>query len=196
MAMGQLEARSRSRRRKKNIQVALVAALCVSGFIVWSAMAPNTLQLLKHLEKSDRFLKYRIKSAAGRLVAKGQACWVSRDGKTYLEITEKGKAEFALERSKAGLLASKPRRWDGRWRIVAFDVPERMRRTRDVLRAVMRDVGFVRMQDSVWVYPYDCEDFIALLKARLRTGRSILYVIADQVEADKTLREHFGLAKS
>ena len=57
----------------------------------------------------------------------------------------------------------------------------------------MREIGFVRLQDSVWVYPYDCEDFIALLKAELKIGRDVLYAIVDTIEHDKNLRQHFNL---
>ncbi|KKW41875.1 MAG: hypothetical protein UY91_C0010G0002 [Parcubacteria group bacterium GW2011_GWB1_55_9] len=57
----------------------------------------------------------------------------------------------------------------------------------------MQEVGFVRMQDSVWVYPHDCEDFIALLKMELKIGKDVLYAIADTIEYDKPLRIHFAL---
>jgi len=45
----------------------------------------------------------------------------------------------------------------------------------------------------MWIYPYDCEDFLALLKTDFRMGRNVLYIIADRVEADKKLRQHFNL---
>lgn len=60
----------------------------------------------------------------------------------------------------------------------------------------MRDIGFVRLQDSVWVYPYDCEDFIALLKAELKVGKDVLYAIVDTIEFDKHIRRHFGLREA
>lgn len=77
--------------------------------------------------------------------------------------------------------------------MVVFDVPERQSRVRARLRAVMREIGFVRLQDSVWVYPYDCEDFITLLKAELKMGKNVLYAIVDTIEQDKNLRQQFDL---
>ena len=73
-----------------------------------------------------------------------------------------------------------------------FDVPERRRAVRDKLRTAMRSLGFVRLQDSAWVYPYDCEDLIALLKAELKIGFSALYLVVEHIENDKYLREEFG----
>ena len=50
-----------------------------------------------------------------------------------------------------------------------------------------------RLQDSVWVYPYDCEDIIGLLKTDIGVGKDLLYMIADEIENDRHLRENFGL---
>ncbi len=57
----------------------------------------------------------------------------------------------------------------------------------------MRELGFVRLQDSVWVFPYSCEEFLALLKAELKIGTSVLYMVVEEIENDKHLREHFNL---
>lgn len=60
----------------------------------------------------------------------------------------------------------------------------------------MSEYGFVRLQDSAWIYPYDCEDLIALAKANFRIGVNVLYMIVEKLEHDKYLREHFGLRGS
>jgi len=77
--------------------------------------------------------------------------------------------------------------------MIVFDIPERRRVIRNRLRMTMEELGFMRLQDSVWVFPYDCEDFIALLKADMRIGTAVLYVIVEEIENDSHLREHFGL---
>lgn len=45
------------------------------------------------------------------------------------------------------------RRWDGRWRLVLFDVPEAHNSTRDKLRRYLRSRGFGYLQNSVWITP-------------------------------------------
>ncbi len=190
--MGKLEVASQKRRKKQNVQHAVLAAVAVTGLLVLAAVAPNTLQLLKYLPKEKYNLAYRAKTATVRLVAKGYAVWVERDGKKYLRLTPAGRKAFEFEQAKVALKNQKMK-WDGRWRMIVFDVPERRSRIRVCLRAVMRDIGFVRLQDSVWVYPYDCEDFVALLKAELKIGKDVLYAIADTIEHDRNLRRHFNL---
>lgn len=191
--MGKLEEASRKRKRRRDIQHAVLATIAVTGFVAFAAVAGNAIQLLDHLPNEKYNLRYRAKTAAGRLVAKGYAEWVEREnGKKYLRLTPAGRKAFAFEQAKVTLKNQK-KKWDGRWRMVVFDVPERQSRIRARLRAVMREIGFVRLQDSVWVYPYDCEDFIALLKAELKMGKSVLYAIADTIEQDKNLRQQFNL---
>ncbi|MBI2025406.1 hypothetical protein HYT04_01300 [Candidatus Kaiserbacteria bacterium] len=190
--MGKLEEASRKRKKKRDIQSAVLAVVAVAGFIAFAATAGNAIQLLDYLPKEKYNLRYQMKSAAGRLVAKGYAVWIERDGKKFLRITPAGRKAFAFEQAKVALKNQK-KKWDGRWRMVVFDVPERRRRVRIRLCAVMREIGFVRLQDSVWVYPYDCEDFIALLKTELKIGKDVLYAIADTIEHDKAIRRHFAL---
>lgn len=190
--MGKLEETSRKRKKKKDIQNAVLAAIAVTGFMAFAAVAPNALKLLNYLPNEKYNLRYRTRTAAGRLVAKGYAKWIEKDGKKYLRITETGRKAFAFEQAKVSLKNQK-KKWDGRWRMVVFDVPERRRHIRTRLRGVMSEIGFVRLQDSVWVYPYDCEDFVALLKAELKIGKDVLYAIADTIEHDKSLRLHFKL---
>ncbi|MBU6323259.1 CRISPR-associated endonuclease Cas2 [Patescibacteria group bacterium] len=192
--MGKMEEGARKRRRKQNIQTAVLMATAGAGLLAWAAIAPKTLQLLKYVPGQDALLGYRARTAAGRLVTKGYAKWVKSNGMKFLRLTATGERAFALEKAKAAL-SIRPRKWDGRWRMVAFDVPERQRRVRAQLRSVMADIGFLRLQDSVWVYPYDCEDFVAMLKADLKIGRSVLYAIVDSLEGDAPLRAHFMLPK-
>jgi len=193
--MGKLEEASRKRKKKKDIQNAVLAAVAVTGLLAFAAVAPNALKLLDYLPNEKYNLKYRTKSAAGRLVAKKYAVWVERDGKKYLRLTSDGQKAVALEQAKVALKNQK-KKWDGRWRMVVFDVPERRRLIRTRLRGVMGEIGFVRLQDSVWVYPYDCEDFMALLKAELKIGKDVIYAIVDTIEHDKNLRRHFNLPEA
>jgi phenylacetic acid degradation operon negative regulatory protein len=55
------------------------------------------------------------------------------------------------------------RKWDGRWRLVLFDVPESCRRARDKLRMHLHNRGFGYLQNSVWITPDDAKAERALL---------------------------------
>jgi len=194
--MGTIEMIAQKKRVKAHIQQAILVAVALSGVVLIATIIPNLPAMLVRLPSIKRAqLRARYRTALGRLVALGYVSFEKLEGKSYARITDTGrqKLAFMLEKEKFGI--PKKRRWDRRWRAIVFDVPERRRKTRDRLRSIMREIGFVRLQDSVWVFPYDCEDFIALLKAELKIGFSVLYMVVEEIENDKHLREHFGLAR-
>lgn len=192
--MGILEKSAKRERRLGAFQKMLLTTAVLGGVVVIAATAPNAAQLLRFFpgyRKGAKF-NYQYKSALGRLAAKGCVVFVEEDGKRYARITEKGERTLQLETGKAATM--KKRKWDRRWRVVIFDIPEHRRRVRVNLRRFMEEYGFVRLQNSVWIYPYDCEDLIALVKADLRIGADVLYMIVERLERDAHLREHFLLA--
>lgn len=193
--MGVLEKRSRQRRALTTLQRALLAFVAISGLLLLAAVAPNTLKLLKHvpmLKKSRAWSDTR--TALSRLVKQGYVTFVEKDGKRYARITTSGKEVLAFEKQRALLQKCHKKRWDKHWRIVIFDIPEKIRHLRNQLRREMQEAGFVQLQASVWVHAYDCEDFIALLKANLHIGKRVIYIIADTVENDRGLQKQFGVS--
>ncbi len=192
--MGTIESEAKKKRRNTELKQALLAAVALTGVVLVAAIAPNAPAALMKLPSMQRAkLRYQYRTVLGRLAAQGRIVFEERDGKRYARITEEGRKALAFEQEKANLRNIKKKRWNERWRVVIFDVPEKRRQTRDRLRIVMQETGFVHLQDSVWVFPYDCEDFVALLKAELKIGAAVLYMVVEQIENDKHLRAHFGL---
>ncbi len=192
MYMGHIESSAKKKRRTRNLQHAVLATVGIAGLITVMAVAPGALQLLEVSGINAR-LRYKTKTVLGRLKQKGEIEFVERSGKKYARLTERGKLVLGLDQEQLRLATQKPRRWDRRYRLVMFDVPERRKTVRDRLRTEMSKAGFLRMQDSVWLYPYDCEEFIALLKANLRIGNDVLYIVAEDIGNDIVIRKHFGL---
>ena len=191
--MGNIERTARKQRTKRNIQQAVLGAVALTGILALAMVAPNVIGAIGRIAGNKYKFGYRARTAAGRLAKKGLVEFIEKDGKKYLRITEKGRDTLALETEKAALCAPCKRRWDRQYRLVMFDVPERRKSVRNRLRAIMRECGFLRVQDSVWVDPYDCEEFITLLKANLRIGKDVLYAVVERIENDAWIKKHFGL---
>src|SRR3989338_4013191 len=193
--MGEMEKASKRRKRKQYVRQTVLAAIGITGILAVAMVAPNTFQALPHIMGKQRYkLAFQTKTPLGRLVVKGHIRFVSKNGKKYAEITEAGRRALILEEARAARLASTKRRWDGRYRMVVFDIPEKRRGVRERLRRLMHEFGFLQLQKSIWVSPYDCEELIALVKAELRIGKDVLYVIADTIENDGWIKRHFGLS--
>lgn len=187
--MGKLEQVSRQRTRRRNIQKIILGAVATAGVLSIALVVPNVLGALGKLG----FLPHpregeTVRRARKRLIEKG---FVTYKGK-FLHLTELGRRELR-KFELADYPLKKPKRWDQKWRLLIFDIPEPRKSLREKLRRTLSTIGFVRLQDSVWLYPYDCEDLATLLKADFHVGKDILYLIVDTLENDALYRKRFGL---
>ena len=105
------------------------------------------------------------------------------------EFTKKGKQVLRGYKFDE-LKLDQPKKWDNKWRFVMFDVPEKRRYARDVLRDKLKKMGFFQVQQSVWVYPYDCGEEMDLVADFLGVSNYLLYFTAT-VERDHKLRKYF-----
>ncbi len=193
--MGKIEEDVRKRRRKAETQRMILDVLATAGVISVAVMAPNVLGAMRSMGLIDPKKMLRgqnFNRAIARLKDGSYLKWTKERGKFFLEITEKGREKLRqLELRNFEL--PKPKRWDKKWRIIIFDIPETRKKVREQLRNTLIKIGFVKLQHSVWVYPYDCEDLLMLFKADLALGKNLLYIVADSVENDMRLRNYFNL---
>ena len=172
------------------IQEIILGTVAVTGLIGVAMIAPNALQAFTKLgiipgKRKKEYLKRSYK----RLLKSG---FLEEDEKGFVSITEKGRArmrEYEII-NKNNSLAQK---WDGKWRILIFDVPEKKRILRDGIRRTLTAMNFKHLQHSVWIYPYDCEDTVSLLKKDFEIGKDLIYVTAEKIEYDNYLRKFFKL---
>lgn len=187
--MGKLEKESRKRGKRKNLQQAILTTIGTVGILGAAVLAPNVLGAMVKLGIiPNRRQKEYISSSASKMVRKGL---IRYNGKFYV-LTSAGKQQ--LHRWElVNFKFNKPKKWDGKWRVVIFDIPDKKRRIRDQIRSLFKSAGLYLLQESVWVYPYDCEDIIALLKTDFGVGKNLLYLIVEELENDKYLRQEFNL---
>lgn len=188
--MGKLESELRLEKRKGYVRDALLLSLGISGAVLFPAVALATLQIIGSVNRNKNKYGYQIKNVASRLADRGLVHFKKRG---FIELTEKGRQEFNRLEQEMKMRASLQKRWDKKWRIVIFDIPERYRKTRDRLRITLQSYGFRQLQESVWVFPHDCEDVVTLLKADLGVAGSVLYAIVEKLENDSRLKQEFGL---
>ncbi|MFA6414925.1 MAG: CRISPR-associated endonuclease Cas2 [Candidatus Paceibacterota bacterium] len=159
-------------------------------------VAPKTINLLKKLDRgavNRKNLYRRITQAISRLEHAGLVQTSGQYGDRRVILTKKGRAMIEKVRANEYHIPE-PAFWDGKWRIVMFDIREKRRRARSQLRSLLTGAGFLRLQDSVWIHPYPCDEFIGLVRAHLKSGTGeMLSFVAEALESDKKLREHFRL---
>jgi DNA-binding PadR family transcriptional regulator len=195
--IGKIIARARGNRRIP-LQTIILGTLSVTGILAVALVAPNAVRLFDYLnpisrKNSIRF-NQRIAQALLRLERRGLIRVTGEGKRREIHLTEQG--EEIVDRLYAGAyVIPLPARWDGKWRLVMFDVPEKRKKVRDTLRMLLRGAGFIHFQDSAWVQPYPCDELVTLLRSHLGSGKGeIRYLNASLAdESDYALRKHFNL---
>jgi len=187
--MGQFEEKSRKRTRNQNIKALLLASVGAVGVLAVALTAPNVLGAMAKMGMIPKPRQGEYIQSARRKLKK-DGLLEERDG--FLRLTSRGEKRL-MSLSLSLVRPVKQKRWDKKWRILIFDIPEHRKSSRYALRQQLRAAGFIRVQHSVWIYPYPCEEFVVLLKAHLKIGKDMLYLIVDSLEGDKQFRKAYGL---
>lgn len=74
------------------------------------------------------------------------------NGESIYSLAPEGMAKARILKIKIEM--TKKRKWDGKWRIILFDVREKSRRKRWLLRQELTAMGFLMLQKSAWIIPY------------------------------------------
>ena len=178
------------------VQKILLTTIAVAGVLSIAVLAPNALKVIKQFSGNKNFRRKKyLNNSIGRLQKNGLIRFETNDeGKKFVKLTRKG--EERLAKYKIGdLKIKRPFRWDKKWRVVIFDIKEKKRNRRDLLRSILDRLGFVRLQNSVWIFPYECKELVIMLKSNLFLGKDVLYMTVEKIENDKWLKENFGLVK-
>jgi len=166
--------------------------------LTFSLVAPNLAQLLKLLEEKpnqEEWKKFNLgylKRTLERLNRQKLIEIIPQKNKTVVKITEAGKTKilkYALEE----LTIEKQTPWDEKWRIVLYDIPNQSSVNRDHLRKILKNLGFLEIQKSVYLTPFPCEDQIDFLRSIFGLDKYIKLIIAEKIEDEKPFKDYFGL---
>jgi len=108
-------------------------------------------------------------------------------------VLERAGKEIALRYSIDNMEIKKPEKWDGKWRIVIFDIPHENKAAREILRNKLKQIGFMAIQKSVYAHPFPCENEIEFIRSVYEIRPYITIITADKIEHEKIMKNHFNL---
>lgn len=114
-------------------------------------------------------------------------------GKADKIILSENGQKILLRFNYEELQVKQPKIWDGNFRMIVFDIPERKRAARNSLREKIKELGFVKFNDSVWAYPYPCQSEIDFIANYWGIGRYVHFVLAKDLTNREILEKHFCL---
>ncbi len=107
-------------------------------------------------------------------------------------LTRKGIEQIIFLRLENLLFDTKSKKWDGYWRVVIFDIPETIRQLRDAFREKLHEWPFYKLQNSVFVCPYECRQEIRQVCKILRLEKYVLVLKSRELGyAETKLRKYF-----
>lgn len=170
--------------------IAIPAAFIMPGLPV--ALKPLLSQVM---EQAGMRRSRSLLVSLSRLKKRGFVSVGERDGQQVLTLTERGKKrvlEYEIDR----MAIKKPRKWDGFWRLVLFDIPERRKRGREALRTKLKQLGFYPIQKSCFVYPFECRKEIEFISELFEVSPYVYYIVVKEMEGTKELLRFFNLVSS
>jgi DNA-binding transcriptional regulator PaaX len=177
----------------KEILLMIAAGLAIPAAFLMPNIPIALRPLLRALtrrcgvEKSAHFVRAISYLKGRRLVSIAE-----KDGQQILTLSESGKKrllQFDLDK----ITIKNPRKWDGYWRLVLFDIPEKQKIGREALRSKLKQLGFYQLQKSCFIHPFDCKSAIDFISEIFEVSRYVNFILVKEIEGASQLVKYFGL---
>ncbi|MEX2028977.1 MAG: hypothetical protein WD963_00655 [Candidatus Paceibacterota bacterium] len=118
---------------------------------------------------------------------------IKKDGNHHkIFLTDNGREVF-LRFNYEELKIKNPKIWDRNFRVIVFDIPEKKREARNSLREKMKELGCIKFNDSVWVYPFPCQKEIDFIANYWGIGKYVHFILASDITNRDLLEKSFNL---
>ncbi|MDB4939577.1 MAG: PaaX family transcriptional regulator, phenylacetic acid degradation operon negative regulatory [Candidatus Doudnabacteria bacterium] len=157
-------------------------------------LSQSTLRILELVKQEGRinvysFIKTNFKNDSYRKI---YTHIYQLEKRGYLEKYKLKDLEFIRVSSK-GLSAvdTYKREKDGKWKMIIFDIPESKRTVRDYLRTKLKQLGFKRWQNSIWITPYRLPDDVVSELKELSEKYFVRLITIESINNDSDLKKLF-----
>lgn len=167
----------------------LLKLIGLGALVVSSLAMPGLPKLyysfIERKKKRLYFDKKHLSTQISRLKKRELISFGEKNGQTIIRLTDKGQTKV-LRYNFEEIEIERPRKWDSKWRMVVFDIPEKYKVAREMFREKLKTLGFYRLQDSVFIYPFPCEKEVDFAREYLGIGKFVLLLTFKELE-QKTL---------
>lgn len=112
-------------------------------------------------------------------------------GDEEIKLTSKGKkllAELSLPVPEFN-----PKKWDKKWRVITYDIPEVQKKGRNALHHLLKNWDCIEIQKSVFISPFDCMQEIAIATKEYNLNRYIFYFVTSNILNESKYKQHYGI---
>lgn len=130
-------------------QIALLLLKMAEGYLGGHKRFMSSVMSLAGSTKSQKSYWYVVRKFQNN-------GWIDKNDSGYY-LLQKGREELLRQ---FPLMEWRKHSWDGKWRVVMYDLPENIKPKRDLLRNWLKRLGFGRWQMSVWISPHPVSEKI------------------------------------
>lgn len=138
-----------------------------------------------------KFNKYLLKRNLKRLRKQKMVEMIEEDGQEIIKLTQKGHTKYL--KFKLEELSLHGKRWDGKWRIVIYDIAKFKKNQQSAFRNILKYIHFLPLQKSVYLTPYQCDEQILYLREYFGIAEEVMIIRADKIENEDFYKQYFGL---
>ncbi len=114
-------------------------------------------------------------------------------GQQIIKLTQKGQSKYL--KFKLEDLSLKETYWDGKWRMVIYDIEKLKKASQENFRRLLKQMNFLLLQKSVYLTPFKCREEIEYLREYFGLGKEVLYMEVNKLENEEYYRQYFGVSR-
>ena len=80
---------------------------------------------------------------------------------------------------------------DDKWRMLSFDIPEKLRNKRQQFRRSIKRIGYKQVQKSLWACPFVRADQIGMIVKELNLDKYVAFLLVGKTDIEKYLVQLF-----
>lgn len=89
------------------------------------------------------------------------------------------------------ITVTKKQKWDERYYLVIFDIPEAHKAARQAFRRKIQEFGFQMVQKSVFCFPHDCFKELTYIAKAYDISKYVSFIVADKIVSDNDYKKIF-----
>ena len=172
-----------------------ILLLLVGGLTLGLVRSPKQyFKVVRGIRDEWKEIDRRSLEQSIRLLYKSHlvSCKYNKDGTMTLVLSREGR-ELALREDIDNLKINVPDKWDGKWRVVMFDVPQNLKKVRDSVRWHLKEMGFLEYQKSVFIFPYPARKQIEFVIEFYNCRRYVRQMLVSGIDNHRHLKKRFNL---
>jgi len=175
---------------KKNLnssEFQLLEELSAGDVLIGFLLSARSTSGMFNVARARAQKRYRDKLVLNRMQGNG----LIKINGDKINLTKFGN-KLLEQRKIADSLKNKRQKWDKKWRMISFDIPQDSSDVRNKLRSLLRTAGFLKIQQSVYIYPHACDQLIDFINKDPKIKKYITFAVITYSNNQKKWERDFS----